>query len=389
MSVIKEIANNHDEMINWRRDIHAHPELGFEEFRTSAIVAKKLNEWGIETHEGIAGTGVVGVLHGRGKAVNSIGLRADMDALPITEETNLDYGSSYVGKMHACGHDGHTTMLLGAAKYLAETRNFDGIVNLIFQPAEENAGGAKVMIDNGLFERFGCDAVYGMHNYTGIPKNAFGISSGGFMAAADIFKIEVKGFGGHAAWPHLCIDPIAIAVQIHTALQTIISRNLKPTTPAVISLTQFNAGRVSNVIPEIATLAGSVRTVEHETKDMIRQHMLDICKGLAQAHGATITLDYQNGYPILNNHPRQTQNAANAAAAVVGIANVDSSYEAIMGAEDFSFMLETRPGAYILIGQGDARCTHPLHHARYDFNDDILPVGASYWAKLVEQELPA
>ena len=374
-------------MVNLRRDIHAHPELGFEEHRTSAIVAKKLKQWGIETHQNIAGTGVVGVIHGQGKATGSIGLRADMDALPIEEKSDTSYCSNYEGKMHACGHDGHTTMLLGAAKYLAETRNFDGTVNLIFQPAEENAGGAKVMIEEGLFNQFNCDAVYGMHNYTGLPKNTFGINEGGFMAAADTVRIEIESVSGHAAWPHLSIDSIAIGVQIHAALQTIISRNLNPTASAVISVTQFNAGVVSNVIPGIATLIGSIRTVDQDTRRVIKQRITDICEGLAKTHGAKIAIDYLDGYPILNNHEQQTQSAVKAANSVVGESNVDSDHEPIMGAEDFSYMLEARPGAYILIGQGDENCIHPLHHSSYDFNDEILPIGASYWAKLVEQEL--
>ncbi|MCP4009273.1 MAG: amidohydrolase [Proteobacteria bacterium] len=388
MSVIKQIADYHQEMVGWRRDIHAHPELGFEEFRTSALVAEKLEQWGIETHREIAGTGVVGVIYGKGKAAASIGLRADMDALPITENNDLDYRSSHAGKMHACGHDGHTTMLLGAARYLAETRNFDGVVNLIFQPAEENSGGAKHMIDEGLFERFPCDAVYGMHNYTEIPKNTFAINSGGFMAAADTVQIEIEGLGGHAALPHLCVDPIAIGVQLHAALQNIVSRNLNPTSPAVISITQFNAGQVSNVIPEKATLVGSVRTVDLETRHEIRQRLSDICDGIAVAHKAKISIDYAQGYPALVNHAEQTQNAISAAAAVVGEKNVDANYTPVMGAEDFSYMLEARPGAYIFIGQGDQNCVHDLHHPNYDFNDQILSIGASYWARLVEQQLP-
>ncbi len=388
MSVIKEIVDYHQEMVDWRRDIHAHPELGFEEFRTSTIVAEKLEKWGIQTHREIAGTGVVGVIYGKGEGTASIGLRADMDALPIMENNDLDYRSSHAGKMHACGHDGHTTMLLGAARYLAETRNFNGVVNLIFQPAEENSGGAKVMIDEGLFARFTCDAVYGMHNYTGIPKNTFAINSGGFMAAADTVRIEIEGLGGHAALPHLCVDPIAIGVQLHAALQNIVSRNLNPASPAVISITQFNAGQVSNVIPEKATLVGSVRTVDRETRDEIRQRLSDICDGIAVAHKAKINIDYAQGYPALINHDEQTQNAISAATAVVGEKNVDSNYTPLMGAEDFSYMLEARPGAYIIIGQGDQNCVHDLHHPNYDFNDQILSVGASYWARLVEQQLP-
>ena len=388
MPVLEQIAAFHEDMTNWRRDIHAHPELGFEEVRTSAIVVEKLKSWGIETHAGIAKTGVVGVIRGQGNGAASIGLRADLDALPMQEHSSPPYRSTNEGCMHACGHDGHTTMLLGAARYLAENRNFDGVVNLIFQPAEENAGGGRVMVEEGLFDQFPCDAVYGMHNYTGIPKGAFGINKGGFMAAADDVRIEIIGYGGHAAWPNLCVDPVAIGVQLHTALQTIVSRNVKPTTPAVVSVTQFHAGSASNVVPTTAMLGASVRTVDAETRTMIRQRFEDICKSLETAHGAKINLDYSEGYPVLVNHDHETDRAAEAARRVVGRDNVNANQEPIMGSEDFSYMLESKPGAYILIGQGDDTCVNPLHHSSYDFNDEILPIGAIYWATLVEQELP-
>ncbi len=388
MPVIEQIADFADDMTTWRRDIHAHPELGFEEVRTSSIVEEKLKEWGIETHTGIAKTGVVGVIRGQGNGSGSIGLRADLDALPMQEHANPPHRSTNDGKMHACGHDGHTTMLLGAARYLMETRNFDGVVNLIFQPAEEGPGGGRVMVEEGLFDRFPCDAVYGMHNFATLPKGKFGINKGGFMAAADEVKIRIEGFGGHAALPHLCVDPIAIGVQLHTALQTIISRNLEPVMPAVVSVTQFHAGSANNVVPSTANLEASVRTVDQATRDMIRGRITDICDGLAKAHGATIDVSYREGYPVLVNHAHETDRAVLAAIATVGEDQVDGNLKPTMGSEDFSYMLEARPGAYILLGQGDENNVHPLHHAHYDFNDEILPIGASYWARLVEQELP-
>jgi amidohydrolase len=388
MPVIEKIAEYHDEMTQWRHDIHAHPELGFEEHRTSEIVADKLKEWGIETHTGIAKTGVVGVIHGQGNGPGSIGLRADLDALPMQENANPPYRSVNDGKMHACGHDGHTTMLLGAARYLAETRNFDGIVNVIFQPAEEGPGGGKVMVDEGLFDRFPCDAIYGLHNFATIPTGKFGINTGGFMAAADEVKILIEGVGGHAALPHLTVDPIAIGVQLHTALQTIVSRNVTPVRPAVVSVTQFHAGSANNVIASTAELDMSVRTVDKETREMIKRRINEICDGLAKAHGAKIDVDFHEGYPVLVNTAHETERAAKAAAAVVGEDNVNAKQEPTMGSEDFAFMLQVRPGAYIKLGQQDDGHPHTLHHSHYDFNDDILAIGASYWATLAEQELP-
>ncbi len=388
MSLITRISDFHDDMQSWRRDIHTYPELGLEEIRTSGIVAKKLEEWGIEVHTGLAGTGVVGVLKGAGaETKRAIGLRADLDALPMNEETGLPYKSVNDGMMHACGHDGHTAMLLGAARYLAETRNFSGTVNFIFQPAEENAGGARIMVEEGLFDKFPCDQVFGMHNYTGVPKGQFAIRPGGLMAAADAVVITITGEGGHAGWPHLTIDPIAIGVQLHNALQTIVSRSITPGSPAVVSVTQFHAGTVGNVIPGTAMLEASLRSVDEETRLLIRDKLHEICDGIAKAHGATINVDFQEGYPVTVNDPEATITAARAARTIVGDDNVDDNAQPIMGSEDFSYMLQNKPGAYILIGQGDETCVHPLHHPEYDFNDDILAIGASYWATLVEQAL--
>lgn len=388
MSLITRISDLQDDMRGWRRDIHSHPELGLEEVRTSGIVAKKMKEWGLEVHTGLAKTGVVGVLKGNGTDTGrTIGLRADLDALPMDEQTNLPHRSVKSGKMHACGHDGHTAMLLGAARYLAETRNFSGTVNFIFQPAEENYGGAKIMMEEGLFDQFPCDQVFGMHNYTGVPKGRFAMRPGGLMAAADSAVITIIGEGGHAAWPHLTADPIAIGVQLHSALQIIVSRNVNPANPAVVSVTQFHAGTVGNVIPGTAMLEVSLRSVDEETRKLLRDKLHDICTGIAKAHGADIEVDFHEGYPPTVNHPDAIEQAARAAATVVGVDNVDTDATPIMGSEDFSYMLQKKTGAYILIGQGDENCIHPLHHPEYDFNDDILSIGASYWATLVEQVL--
>ncbi len=388
MSVISRISDFHGDMQSWRRDIHQHPELGLEEDRTGAIVAGKLREWGIETHTGLAKTGVVGVLKGNGAGPGrAIGLRADLDCLPMQEETGLPYSSVHDGRMHACGHDGHTTMLLGAARYLAETRNFGGTVNFIFQPAEENFGGARIMVEEGLFDQFPCDQIFGMHNYTGVPKGKFAIRPGGMMAASDTATITIEGEGGHAAWPHLTIDPIAIGVQVHTAMQTIVSRSVNPVAPAVISITRFHAGSADNVIPGIACLTASIRSLDTETRQLLKKRTTEVCAGIAQAHSAAITVDYHDGYPVLLNEPDATALTIRAATAVVGAENVDGNANPIMGGEDFAFMLEHKPGAYILLGQGDATCVHPLHHPEYDFNDDVLPIGASYWATLAEQIL--
>jgi amidohydrolase len=388
MPVKNRIAEFDAEMREWRHDFHAHPELRFEEVRTSGIVAEKLKAWGYEVHEGIAGTGVVGVLKGGDGQGGSIGIRADMDALPMQEEANPAYRSTVAGKMHACGHDGHTATLLGAAKYLAETRNFDGTVNLIFQPAEEGGAGAKKMIEAGLFKNFPCDSVYGLHNMPQIPRGQFAIRKGALMAAADSMKITINGKGGHAAMPHLAIDPIAIGTQIYAAAQTIVSRQIDPFDKAVISITQFHAGTANNVIPAEAILDASIRTVSLETRDMIRDKFKAMCASFAAQHGIEILCDYKAGYPVTLNHDDNVDRVAEAAADVVGAEMVDTATVPLMGSEDFSYMLEERPGAYIFLGGGDETHTHSVHHPEYDYNDEVLATGASLWATLVERELP-
>lgn len=388
MAVVEALDAMKDELAEIRRDIHAHPELGFEEHRTSAIVAEKLRNWGIETHTGLAKTGVVGVIRGKGNGPGSIGLRADLDALPMQEISSPPHKSVHDGVMHACGHDGHTTMLLGAARYLAETRNFDGTVNVIFQPAEENAGGGRVMVEEGLFDRFPCDAVYGMHNYTGIPAGTFGIRPGGLLAASDELSIEIEGIGGHAAWPHSCVNPIVVGAQMIAALQAVVSQSVAPTRAAVLSITVFDAGTVVNVIPGRASIKGSIRTLDEETRGLVSRRVEEICHATAAAHGARVSVAIARGYPPVVNHAKETARAVRAAARTVGDANVDRDMTPLMGSEDFSYMLQARPGAFIMLGQGDETCVHALHHPEYDFNDKVLPIGASYWVHLVEQELP-
>jgi amidohydrolase len=388
MAIKNRIAEFDAEMRAWRQDFHAHPELRFEEVRTAGIVAEKLRSWGIDVHEGIAGTGVVGVIKGAGDGDGSIGIRADMDALPMQEEANPAYRSTVPGKMHACGHDGHTATLLGAAKCLAETRNFSGTVNPIFQPAEEGGAGAKKMVEEGLFERFPCDAIYGLHNMPQIPRGKFAIRKGALMAAADSMKITINGKGGHAAMPHLAIDPIAIGTQIYAAAQTIVSRQLDPFDNAVISITQFHAGTANNVIPAEAILDASIRTVSLETRDIIRSRFQAMCQSFATQYGVEILCDYREGYPVTYNHDENVDRLAEAATAVVGAEMVDTETVPLMGSEDFSYMLEERPGAYIFLGGGDETHFQSVHHPEYDYNDEVLATGASLWATLVEKELP-
>ena len=388
MPIINRIAAFHAEMQAWRQDIHAHPELGYEEHRTSETVAKLLAGWGIEVHRGIAGTGVVGVLRNGGSA-RAIGLRADMDALPMPEETGLPYASANPGKMHACGHDGHTAMLLGAAKYLAETRAFDGTVVFIFQPAEEGGAGGQRMVQEGLFKRFPVDAVYGVHNDPNSPLGEMIAVTGPILAAADMLTIRIKGRGGHAARPHLAIDPILVGAQVVTGIHQIVSRRVDPLDSAVISLCQFNAGSAMNVIPEVAEIAGTVRTLRPKTQDEMQRLITQAATSIAALNDAVAEVDYQRGYPPTVNHAAETDRAALAAAKVMGKDRVVRDRPPIMAGEDFSFMLLERPGSFVRIGQADgAKGAVPVHNTKYDFNDDLLPIGASYFSSLVEQELP-
>jgi amidohydrolase len=388
MPIINRIADFHDDMIAWRHEIHSHPETAFEEVRTAGLVADRLKDFGVEVHTGLAKTGVVGVLK-CGSSDRKIGLRADMDALDLQEMNDFEHKSLHNGKMHACGHDGHTTMLLGAARYLAETQNFDGTVYFIFQPAEENVAGGRVMVDEGLFDRFPCQDVYGMHNMPGIPAGQIALMPGPMMASADFFHIRVDGVGAHGAFPHEGVDPVLIGSELVMALQRIVSRTTNPLHQAVISVTQFNAGHTTNVIPEFAELAGTTRAFLPEVQDMIEREMQRVCEGIGAAHNARVTFTYDRRYPPTINTPEETERASRAAAVVVGEDNVRRDLQPVMGAEDFAWMLKAKPGCYVWVGNGTGKGGCMVHNPKYDFNDDILPVGASYWVKLVEQELMA
>jgi hippurate hydrolase len=390
MNIPSQIAEWHSEMTGWRRELHAHPQTAFEETFASEFIATKLQAWGIEVHRGLARTGVVGVIHGRASSQNSlrsIGLRADIDALDIEEQNNVPYRSQNPGKMHACGHDGHTTMLLGAARYLAATRNFSGTVHVIFQPAEENEGGGRVMIEEGLFEQFPCDAVFGLHNWPGMPIGTFGVCSGPIMAAFDIFEIIVKGRGTHAAMPHLGVDPIVAAAQIVTAVQTIASRNTNPLDQLVISVTQIHGGDTWNVIPTEVNLRGTVRTFREEVQNMAEANLQRLVTGVAASLGASGEVRYERRYPATVNTSQETDWATTAAREVVGEQSVLTAMQPCMGSEDFAFMLQRRPGCYLWAGNGPAENGRLLHNPRYDFNDDLLPIGASYWVRLAERLL--
>jgi hippurate hydrolase len=391
MPIINRIAEFQDEMKAWRRNIHAHPETAFEETRTSDFVAEKLAEWGIEVHRGLAKTGVVGVLDGQGGGNGrAIGLRADLDALHIHELNDFAHKSTNKGKMHACGHDGHTAMLLGAAKYLAETRNFSGRVCFIFQPAEENEGGGRVMVEDGLFEKFPVEAVYGLHNMPGTPVGQVGLRAGPAMASFDIFEITVTGKGSHAAMPQQGHDPVVAAAQVVTALQSIVSRRVDPMESLVVSVTQFHAGDTWNVIPNAAVLRGTVRCFKPEVRDLAESQIKHIAESICAAHHATVEYRYERRYPALVNTEAETEIAANVAAEIVGKPNVEVGAPALMGSEDFAYMLEERPGCYIWLGNGTeggpGGCS--VHNPHYDFNDEIAVLGASYWAKLAETTLP-
>jgi hippurate hydrolase len=387
MPVINRMADFADEIAAWRRDFHQHPELLFDVHRTAGLVAERLRAFGCDAVEtGIGRTGVVGVIRGRTNASGRvIGLRADMDALPIAEATDLPYRSTVPGRMHACGHDGHTAMLLGAARYLAETRNFDGAAVVIFQPAEEGGGGGDAMVKDGLMERFGVQEVYGMHNMPGIPVGRFAIRPGPMMAAADRFTITIEGRGGHAARAYDCIDPVLVGSHVVSALQSIVARSVDPLEAAVVSVTIFRAGDAHNVIPQTATLGGTVRTLAEPVRDLCEARVKAIAETVASAFGATACIEYSRGYPVTRNTPEQTAFMARVAAEVAGGGAVDADIAPVMGAEDFSYMLEQRPGAYILLGNGDTAC---VHHPAYDFNDAAIPFGVSLWARIVEAGMP-
>ena len=394
MNLVPQLHELHREMTAWRRELHAHPQTAFEETFASDFIAAKLQAWGIETHRGLATTGVVGVIDGRLPAPtntaakarpSSIGLRADIDALDVEEQNDVPHRSKFPGKMHACGHDGHTTMLLGAAKHLAETRNFSGRVCVIFQPAEENEGGGRVMVEEGLFDQFPCDAVFGLHNWPGMPVGSFGMRNGPIMAAFDVFDIRVRGQGTHAAMPHLGIDPIVASAQIVSGLQTIASRNTNPLDQVVVSVTQIHGGDTWNVIPGEVMLRGTVRTFLAATQDMAEANLKRIVAGIASSLGCTSEVHYERRYPATINTAQETDWASVAAAEVAGAANVATSVEPCMGSEDFAFMLQARPGCYIFAGNGPTDHGRVLHNPRYDFNDALLPIGASYWVRLAER----
>ncbi|MDH3743236.1 MAG: M20 family metallopeptidase [Hyphomicrobiales bacterium] len=386
MTVINRFADFHDEIKAWRQDIHAHPELSFDVERTAGFVADKLTSFGVdEVVTGIGRTGVVGIIRGnKGDSSKCVGLRADMDALPIQEAVERPYGSRVDGKMHACGHDGHSAMLLGAAKYLAETRNFDGSVAVIFQPAEEDGGGGKVMVDDGMMERFDISEVYGMHNMPDLPVGEFAIRPGPLLASADDLKIHITGRGGHAARPSDCIDPIVIGTEIVQALHTLVSRARDPMHPVVISITQFHAGDTSNVIPQTAFLNGTLRTMDNAVREHLQERITATAVEIATRHGGSAQVEFLQPYPATVNHADQTVIAGDAASLVAGEARVNRNISAKMGAEDFSYMLLARPGAFILIGNGDSA---GLHHPEYDFNDEAIPFGCSYWVRLAEMRL--
>ncbi len=385
MPVVNRIADYAADMTRWRQYLHTIPELEFDCFETAAFVADRLREFEVdELHEGIAKTGIVAIINGQGDGP-TIGLRADMDALPIAEETGVNYASTNPGKMHACGHDGHTTMLLGAARYLAETRNFRGRVALIFQPAEEEGGGAGVMVEEGIMDRFGITQVYGIHNTPGVPEGTFQTTPGRLMAAVDTFDIHIQGVGGHGAMPHETRDPVMAACGIAQAIQTIVSRNHYALDDLVISVTQIHTGTVNNVIPDTAYLNGTVRTFDPAVQQMVRQRMVQIVQGQAASYGVEATLDYHIGYPATVNDADKVVFAADVARGVSGPERVTDNAGREMGAEDFSYMLQARPGAYLFLGQGKGA---GLHHPKYNFNDEIAPIGASFFARLVEKAQP-
>ena len=395
MKLIDAVVDFHTELQAIRRNIHAHPELCYEETRTSDLVAEKLTAWGIPVLRGMGITGVVGVIR-RGSSLAAIGLRADMDALPMQEFNTFAHASRHDGKMHACGHDGHTAMLLGAAHHLAKHGSFDGTVYVIFQPAEEGGAGAQKMIEDGLFEQCPMQAVYGMHNWPGAPTGSFGVTPGPMMASSNEFEVIVRGKGAHAAQPHKGIDPIMVAVQIAQSWQTIVSRNKSPLDAGVLSITQIHAGSATNVIPDDATLIGTVRTFTVPVLDLMEQRMRDVATHTAAAFGADVEFNFKRNYPPLINHALETAFAVGVMQKIVGVENVNASVEPTMGSEDFAFMLQHKPGCYVFLGNGDGGhrdtghglgpCN--LHNPSYDFNDDLLPIGATYWIELAQAALP-
>jgi amidohydrolase len=386
MPTIDRIQGFADELTEIRRDLHAHPEIGFEEVRTSGIVAEKLAQWGIEVHRGLGGTGVIGVVKGKGSGTKRIGLRADMDALPMEENTNLKWRSTIPGRFHGCGHDGHTTMLLGTARYLAETRNFDGTVHLIFQPAEEGLGGARAMIKEGLFEKFPCDELYGLHNAPDLNFGEVAILPGPAMAGADFFDIRIHGYGAHGAMPNYSKDPIVIAMSLGQSLQTIVSRNVNPHDPAVLSITQIHAGSAYNVIPGEARLCGTVRAFSDEVRALIRERMRALCAGMAAAFQVEIEADIRDTFGVLVNQVEQSKVVEEAARTVVEPSKVITRSQPKMGSEDFADMLKTIPGAYFWVGHDGSV---PVHNPGYVLDDKILPVGASVFARIIETRMPA
>lgn len=387
MPVINRFAELHEEITAWRRDFHAHPELLYDTHRTAARVAELLRSFGVdEVATGIGRTGVVGVIRGREAGGGRvIALRADMDALPIQEASGKPWASTKPGKMHACGHDGHTAMLLGAARYLAETRKFSGTAVLIFQPAEEGGAGARAMLEDKLMERFGIEEVYGLHNFPPLGAGRFGIRTGALLANTDDFTIEIEGTGGHAAQPHRGVDPVLIAAHVTTALQSIVARNLDPVEPAVVSVTRMEAGRAFNVIPRSAMLSGTVRTLSAASRELAEQRVRELAQGIVNSFGGRATVRWTRGYPATVNAAPQTAFATEIARAVAGEDKVDTDLNPTLGGEDFAYLLEARPGAFIFLGQGGQA---QLHRDDYDFNDDIIPVGCSYWVNLIETAMP-
>jgi hippurate hydrolase len=387
MKTIKAIERYQNEMTSWRRDIHAHPEIAFEEHRTARIVAEKLESFGIEVETGIAGTGVVGTLK-KGRGNRAIGLRADLDALPIHEANDFDHKSKHDGKMHACGHDGHTCMLLGAAKYLAMSGDFEGTVNFIFQPAEENEGGGRAMVEAGLFDKYPVESVFGMHNIPGMAVGTFAIKSGPMMAAFDMFKLKIIGRGGHAAMPQFTIDPIVIGTKIVEAYQSIISRFCDPQDSVVLSVTQFHAGDAYNVIPNEVEISGCTRCFSPKIQERLEVQMSHMATDICSAYGATCEFTYERRYPPTINSEMESEIAGQVASEIVGSERVNLNPRPAMGSEDFAFMLMEKPGSYIWIGNGDGEGSCMVHNPGYDFNDDILALGATYWVRMVENILP-